>query len=309
MGGPLEIMTFLEKYEFLKKSVPVKALRNIEPEGCEYSEFLDYCKNCIYCFESAKLIDSLYTVLGIWGTKLVDCTSVTESEKSYYCIDSNKCYNSTYLMDCNNCTDCHFSAFLNNCTDCFRCVAITHKKYCIFNKQYTKQEYFKKIEELKKENPEKLLNKMIDLKKQIPHPASQQFSSENCLYGNYIYNSKNSYWCFNSYYIENSGYNFISGNVKNSWDLYFSGSSDKSVVTERGYELYASGRTIYNCAFLSDSIYCTDSFYSDNLINCSYCFGCVGLKGKKYCILNNQLTKDQYDKAVKEIRKELGWKY
>ena len=36
-------------------------------------------------------------------------------------------------------------------------------------------------------------------------------------------------------------------------------------------------------------------------------FGCIGLKNKKYCILNNQLTKDQYEKAVREIKKELGW--
>ena len=32
-----------------------------------------------------------------------------------------------------------------------------------------------------------------------------------------------------------------------------------------------------------------------------YCFGCVGLRKKKYCILNKQYTKEEYDKLKSEI--------
>ncbi len=302
-------MNFLEKYELLKKSIPVPAVMikedNVE---CEYVDIVYTSKNCYYCFNSSYLEDAMYTTLGVWSNKLVDCTSVTESEKCYQCIDSQKCHNCTYLIDSNSCSDCHFSAFLNACNDCFGCVGLSHKKYCIFNKQYAKAEYLKKVEELKKENSEQILAQMIELKQQIPHPASQQVNSENCPFGNYIYDSKNSYWCFNSYYAENSGYNFISSNAKNCWDLYYSGSGDKSLYAERCYELVNSGRSLYDCAFLSNCWYSSNCYYGSYLTNCSDCFGSVGLTKKKYCILNNQLTKEQYAQALKEIKNELGWK-
>jgi hypothetical protein len=209
-------------------------------------------------------------------------------------------------MDCNSCTDCHFSSLLNSCSNCFGCVALSHKKYCIFNKQYTKEEYFKKVEELKKEKPEKILDQMLDLKQKIPHPASQQFNSENCPYGDYIYDSKSSYFIFTSRGCENSGYIYKGGNTKNCWDLFFSGGTTNS-FSERCYELTDTD-DCYQSGFLMNSKNCVNCYYSQDLTNCTDCFGCVGLTNKKYCILNNQLTKDQYEKAVLQIKKELGWK-
>lgn len=300
-------MTFLEKYDLLKKSIPVPAVMARDNFACEYVDIVDISKNSYYCFDSYRLFDSIYTNRSM-GTKLVDCTSVFESEKCFQCIECTKLYSCTYLIECNNCTDCHFSAFLNACTDCFGCVGLTHKKYCIFNKQYTKEEYLRRIEELKKEKPEKIFAQLLELKQKIPHPASQQFNSENCQYGNHIYDSKKCYWCFQVYYAENSGYSYGAGMMKNCWDMYFAGGDTESKkISERCYE-HVYTDCCYNSAFLSYSFSCTNCNYSAYLRNCSDCFGCVGLTNKKYCILNNQLTKEQYEKAVKEIKKELGWK-
>lgn len=301
-------MTFLEKYKLLKKSIPVPAvLVGINTIDCAYVDYVYSSKNSYYCFDSVELTDSIYASVG-WGNKLVDCLFVTESERCYQCVDCNNCYDCTYILDSNRCTDCHFSAFLNSCSDCFGCVALTHKKYCIFNKQYTKDEYIKKIAELKKQPAEKLFQQMLTLKKTIPHAACQQFNNDNCQYGDYVYNSKNSYWCFNSYYCKDSGYSFVSGIANNSWDMFFSGGSTQDKVPcERCYELVDVSDS-YNCAFLTNSHGCTDCYYSSFLRNCSDCFGCAGLTNKKYCILNNQLTKEQYEKTVLEIKTELGWK-
>ncbi len=301
-------MTFLEKYELLKKSVPVPAI-TIGPNTveCEYVDAVYIGKNDYYCFDGTRLFDSIYTYYG-WGNKLVDCDFVTESEKCYECIESTKCYSSTYLIDCNNSTDCHFSALLNSCSDCFGCVGLNHKKYCIFNRQYTKDEYLKKVEDLKKQDPQKILNQMLEIKPKIPHPASQQSNSENCPYGNYIYNSKNCYWAFQGYYSENSGFMYFCGLTKHCWDIFHTGGTPE---TNRFAELcYENVYTdfCYNCAFLTYSEGCMNCHYGTKLLNCSDCFGCVGLKNKKYCILNNQLTKVQYEKALIDIKKGLGWK-
>jgi hypothetical protein len=63
--------------------------------------------------------------------------------------------------------------------------------------------------------------------------------------------------------------------------------------------------------FLHD---CTHIFWSDRLANChwcsnlwdsQYCFGCVYAKNKKYCILNRQYEKTEYERLIKEHKKEL----
>jgi hypothetical protein len=185
---------------------------------------------------------------------------------------------------------------------------LTHKKYCIFNKQYTEKEYFIKIEGLKKEKPEKILEQMFALKEKIPHPASQQANNENCPYGDYVYNSKNCYWTFNAWYTENSGYLYRSGTTHSCWDLFFSGGDTVTKKSHiRCYELVDS-TACYECTHLLSSENCSNCYYSSYLTNCTDCFGCVGLTNKKYCILNNQLTKEQYERAVVQIKKELGWR-
>ncbi len=300
-------MTFLEKYELLKKSVPVPAVFSTNSFDSEFVDTVVDCKNCYYCFDTYFLENAMYTSFGAYNKMLVDCHGMVNSEKCYESFDGTKCYNSTFLMDSNSSNDCHYSSYLTTCSNCFGCVGLTHKKYCIFNKQYTKEEYIKREADLKKEGPEKMLKQMFELKQKIPHPASQQFNSENCPYGNYIFDSKNCYWGFLVNYSENSGYLYNSGTMKNCWDMFFSGGNfNQKFYAERCYEQMNTG-FCYNCAFLASSQNCSNCYYGEMLRNCSDCFGCVGLSNKKYCILNNQLTKDQYEKAVKEIRIELGW--
>jgi uncharacterized Fe-S cluster protein YjdI len=45
--------------------------------------------------------------------------------------------------------DCEYSWFLQNCSNCFGCVGLKDKEYCIFNKQYTKEEYFGLLKTIK----------------------------------------------------------------------------------------------------------------------------------------------------------------
>src|SRR3989338_10468327 len=42
--------------------------------------------------------------------------------------------------------------------------------------------------------------------------------------------------------------------------------------------------------------------YSINCINCEYCFGCVGLRSKKFCIFNRQYSEDEYWNLADEIK-------
>ena len=47
---------------------------------------------------------------------------------------------------------------------------------------------------------------------------------------------------------------------------------------------------------------CRYSAYLDYCEECEYCFGCVGLRKKKYCILNKQYAKEEYEVLVGKIK-------
>jgi len=50
---------------------------------------------------------------------------------------------------------------------------------------------------------------------------------------------------------------------------------------------------------------CRYSAYLDNCEECEYCFGCVGLRKKKYCILNKQYTEEEYKNLVEKIKADM----
>ena len=57
--------------------------------------------------------------------------------------------------------------------------------------------------------------------------------------------------------------------------------------------------------FSHGTVNCRDVEYSNRIYNCSNCFGCTMLKNKKYCILNKQYTKEEYEQLIPKIKKHM----
>ena len=55
------------------------------------------------------------------------------------------------------------------------------------------------------------------------------------------------------------------------------------------------------CAFADFSVECRDCTFVFGCRECKDCLGCVGLTGKQYCILNEQLSKDEYFRRVSTL--------
>jgi hypothetical protein len=66
------------------------------------------------------------------------------------------------------------------------------------------------------------------------------------------------------------------------------------------YEMHATV-TSQRCAFTSFCKLCENVLYCDSISNCTHCFGCIGLKHKKFCILNTQYTEQEYNDLVPRI--------
>ena len=116
--------------------------------------------------------------------------------------------------------------------------------------------------------------------------------------GNHVVHSKNAYYCFDSMNLWDCRYCFQSFiSAKDCMDTQESGGC------ELNYETSNSAYNIYNSLFCFQCMdNCNNIQYCTHCgVGTSNCFGCVGLKKKKYCVFNKQYSREEYEKLVARI--------
>src|SRR5262249_1673869 len=151
----------------------------------------------------------------------------------------------------------------------------------IFNQQYSKEEYKKKLEELGF-GSRKSLENIKKLREEVYlksiHRYGNIFNSANVT-GDNINNSKNCRLSFDLWQgVEDSNYLYGSLDLKDCFDGIgaFQNSFSYEIVDCNVGNRNIGSITIYNSNDVAYSINCHSS---NNL------FGCVGLRSKQYCIL------------------------
>ena len=252
-----------------------------ESEDCMYGNGVDYCKDC------------------------VDNSNLTESERCYECFWIRKCYQCYFTImswDSRNlwfCRDC------GGCNDCFGCVNLRGSSYCIFNKQYTKEEYEKEIAKMRLDTIsgiEEAQKKVRDFWQTHIRRYQQGVRNWNSS-GSYVTDCKN----VNDSYLIREGENMrycqylqVPRN-KDNYDISVWGE-----YIELCYEAIECGENSYNNRFSWNCWpSCKNCEYSAHLFSSSDCFGCSGLKKKQYCILNKQYTKEEYEKLTSKIKRHM----
>ena len=132
----------------------------------------------------------------------------------------------------------------------------------------------------------------------VPHIAMINSKSENSDYTNYSTQNKNCYMCAGTGRAENCYY------------------CNRVVYCKECVSCF----DIYKCELCYECIQCTDCytvkhseqcFNSNNLDycydcqSCGDCFGCVGLRGSNFCILNKEYEKEEYQKKVEEYKQNI----
>ena len=95
--------------------------------------------NCRYIWDSFNFKDCMDTYSGAKAELLYEVTATTKgSSNCHFCVRVHS-----------GSRDCEYSWFLQNCSNCFGCVSLVNKEYCIFNVQYSKEEYLELLSEIK----------------------------------------------------------------------------------------------------------------------------------------------------------------
>lgn len=289
---------FFEQYKELMLEVPRLSLFVSRNENSDYTNGSQQNKNCHMIFVSDHDEDCYFSYAIDSCSDCTDCFNCYKCTLCVECIDCSDCYNVVYSEKAHNCRDSAFLSDCKNCQDCFGCYGLRGKKYHIYNKEYSRKEYEKKIKSLNLGSYEKLQ----EAKKYFGHKVKEQQihqyydgNNNESSTGDHIVGCKNCVECYDSGDLEDCGYLIYSFKSKDCFDGH--------VVVDKCELCYETVSTInqYNTQHTFVSFYSKNSMYLDHCQGVEDCFGCSGLKKKKYCILNKQYTKEEYEKLKAKI--------
>lgn len=286
-------MNFLAAYQQLIKSSPAPALYGGRNEDTSYCDNVWHSSNTYYSFDGGRLRNSAYmhnctgASYNVFCVDCFDCDHCNSCQRCYECFVAHNCYNSSYLEYCNRLSDSHFCTHCRNSSHLFGCAELEHKQYCIFNVQYSKEEYLKRVAFLHKRPAEEILDELRSITKNLPQPWMRVTRKSENSFGDYVLDCKNCYFCFFANECEDSAYLFDSNFSRDCFD------GDGLHMCELCYECTNIGHS-YNCSFILRGDYLTDCHFCSNCYNSQNLFGCVNLNKAKFCILNTQYSEEEY---------------
>lgn len=293
---------FFEQFDELLHKVPQLALSTTGNQNSDYINQAGWCKDCYLIFEGDYNDKCMYSTHIGDSRDCLDGLQITNCELCYQVIDCQNCYNLRFGQDCMNCSDSWFLKNCIGCSDCFGCVNLRNKKYCIYNQQYSKEDYFEKLRSFGLQSLaslEKIQQDFAAYAVQLPYKNYHGTQNENSI-GDYMFNTQNCRDCFDIYNSQDCRYVTESRNIKKVYDMTVFG-SQKGV--EFSYECHEIGESVRNIYF-SDQVWegCSDIYYSKLCMqNCHELFGCIGLRKAKYCILNKQYSQADYEALMPRI--------
>jgi hypothetical protein len=296
---------FFEQIHELEMKVPMYNFNVIGMINSPYAFNASRLKNCYLLCNANESEDCMYGNGVDFSKDCLDNSHINESERCYECFWIENCYRCYFSVICADCYDLWYCRSCIGCSNCFGCVGLRNTSYCIFNKQYTKEEYEKELTAMHLdtidgiESARKKARDFWDTKRVKNHQGVRNVNSS----GSYVTDCKNvrdSYLARESEDMRYCQYMQVPANKDNydvtNWGEYIELSYETIECGQNAYQLRLSRNCWPTCSNLD---YCVHLFSSSD------CFGCVGLKKKQYCILNKQYTKDEYEKLIAKIKKHM----
>jgi hypothetical protein len=281
---------FFEQYFELYYAVPQINLWRWECENADYNHCSMQLKNSYMNSCTDKSEESYYSYISLKNRSVADCTALENSELAIECIDSDQLYCCAYAQQCRNCLETYLSFDCVGCKYVFGCTGLRHAEYYMFNKPVSKAEWERRVPKLL--HSYKALTEVQERAYQLslsrPRLFNSIYNSQDCT-GNYIWNSVNAKHSFDCRRAQNIKYCWYSPwDLKDSMDSYANGEGELLYDSNHGAPAYNT----QFCLWLKDI---SNSQYCILCVNgCRDLFGCVGLKKKQYCILNQQYTETEY---------------
>ena len=297
--------SFFEQWKELRDVFPVQTLSNSKAHNSDYCNVAEESRDSYMCSGSWNIERTFYSNRIAETKDSADLYIVHKSELCYDDVICSDSYHLLYSLKSKSCIDSYFLYDCVGCTNCFGCSNLRNKSYCLWNEQLSKEEYDRRLTLFDLKDHEviaKFRERFKDLYFKSIHRFVNQIKAINSSGDNLdgVKNCKISFDVKGA--IEDSKYiHWVAVNAK---DLYDSGPGIG--MLELGYEVFDSGLGNFRNLFGSVIYSSNDIEYAFNCYGCSNLFGCIGLRSKKYCILNKQYTKEEYEELVPRIKKHMN---
>jgi hypothetical protein len=123
-----------------KNLTPHRDLHNVNVENSS-GDFLLNCKNVNESYFITSSTDSRHLYDGSLTSTSMDCSTPVEFERCYEVNNSYMCYEVYFCDNVMHSSNVFYSRGCDRIKNCFGCSGLKDAEYCIFNKQYTKEEY------------------------------------------------------------------------------------------------------------------------------------------------------------------------
>ena len=292
--------SFFPQFHAFANKIPHQSLtKDPQSVNCEYVIGGKMSKNCYYVATPNYSEDLQYGSAPLRAKNSIEFSELEESENCYQCIRVVQSYNCSFCVDVTQCVDSVFLYDCRNCTNCFGSTNLRNKKYVFFNEQLTKEQYEKRVGEIdlgKWSVVQEYLSRFNLLMQNAVRKNLNMIKTENST-GNHLRECRN---CFETFAVraqtENVRYGtFAVDVITDSMDFFGVGKNTlvyeatgiPDVVSSKFSWLLRTAREVE---------------YSGECSNVEYCFGCFGLKNKKYHIFNKPYSEEEYWPRVDEIK-------
>src|SRR3989338_4958301 len=292
-------VSFWDQLKELRAKTPRLSLNTSRNDNCPYANYTWLSKNCYLTGSTLHSESVMYSGNVDRSSFCLDSIAIGDSQFCYENVESEKNYKSTFLFRSQSCIDSHFLVDCRNCKDCFMSSNLRNKEYIFQNKQLTKTEYKNLIAQYRLEKysvQDELRKKFESIKKASVWKFTNLIKTTDSI-GDNIVASKNIYRSFDVRDSENIRYSARVLITKDSMDI-----NNVGPGCELFYECMNAGLNDGRYKFCVDCWDgCFDIEYCDLCMGCQNTFGCVGLKKKRYYILNKQYTKEEYESLIPKI--------
>ena len=155
----------IKEYKDLILKYPRRYVDNFHNAANVIGDVVSYSKNVKSCFVTKNAENCRYCEFsGGAGDPIKDCSDLSltgGSSECYECMTADHSQLNLFALFSVKSQDIRYTQHCHNCKHCFGCVGLRNANYCIFNKQYTKEDY------------EKLVPKIIEQMNKIPYRDKQ----------------------------------------------------------------------------------------------------------------------------------------
>ena len=144
LNGSRSTLTKLKKkFSELVATQQVHQYYNGQKNEQVTGDHITHSRNSVWCFDSNHLEDCAHLTFGNNSNDCVEGYVVVDNcERCYEIISAISQYNTQFTYSSWHSKNSQYLDHCVSCSDCFACSGLKRQQYCIFNVQYSKEEYF-----------------------------------------------------------------------------------------------------------------------------------------------------------------------